>query len=242
MGMIMGKNRDDIIRILKKTGDTVLVAKADIIYAIAPDVLNRFTKEELLEDIKKRPEAYEYYRAGLLKITEISEAGKEGEKVCPHGTFGGRERCMKCRPELMSDSKPSELCTINEQEQCDEENSLDCLPNKSTCVHGKRAKEITSIGIPDELMKRIMSKKIEPIKKPSISSIMDHYDIDRNKKLGKMLWDLDDEKPITTTELGKELLDKLGAKEFLDKVKIGTGSVNDQHEFDGVKKWEKKED
>lgn len=172
MGMIIGKNRNDIIKTLLKLGEVVVLAKAEIIYAFKPEFFPHQTTEETMEEIKKQPEAYEYYRAGLIKITEISEA-KEGEKV---GVCGFDPLSTSGEAEVATPSKPS-------------------------------------IAIPDELMERIMSKKSEPM-----------------------------EKPITTTELGKKLLDKLGAKEFLDKVKIGTGSINDQREFDGVKKWEDKKD
>jgi len=73
MAYIIGKNREDIIKKLKETGDLVLVAKTELIYSL-PHGVNGLKKDELLVDVKKRPETYEYYRAGLIKITEIKEA------------------------------------------------------------------------------------------------------------------------------------------------------------------------
>ena len=44
----------------------------------------------------------------MKRITlALEQIARKGEK-CPHGTFGGSEHCMKCRPELMEGEKSVE--------------------------------------------------------------------------------------------------------------------------------------
>ena len=108
MTYIMGKNREDIIKTLKKTGDTILIAKGEIIYALPPKV-NGLTKDELMREIKMQPKAYEYYRVGLIKITDIKEVEDEKEGVSQF--TGTKENQMTGQS---TDSKSSSIVICDE--------------------------------------------------------------------------------------------------------------------------------
>jgi len=63
--------------------------------------------KEILRELFQRMGDYEDLTVLGYTLLEKLDS-KDGEKECPHGTLGGKEHCMKCRPELMKDSKPSE--------------------------------------------------------------------------------------------------------------------------------------
>ncbi len=108
MTYIMGKNRGDIIKTLKKTGDTILIAKAEIIYAL-PHKVNGLSKDELMREIKMQPKTYEYYRVGLIKITDIKEVEDEKEGVSQF--TGTKENQMTGQS---TDSKSSSIVICDE--------------------------------------------------------------------------------------------------------------------------------
>ena len=137
MTYIMGKNRGDIIKTLKKTGDTILIAKAEIIYAIAPDLLVRSTIKELMREMKMQPKTYEYYRVGLIKITDIKEVEDEKPPSCE---FYNIEYCDPCKSP--NDITKCDLFQIgtqikiekwnpSEQEECSHESHF--ISTKTEC-------------------------------------------------------------------------------------------------------------
>lgn len=71
--LIKAKNKKDIIKTLKKVGETVLIAKAEIMYAFPRDFFPNQTIEEVIDQIKNSPESYKYYKVGSIKIEEIEE-------------------------------------------------------------------------------------------------------------------------------------------------------------------------
>jgi len=66
-------NRQKTIDTLKKMGEIVVVAKAEIIYAYLKDFYPNQTVEEVMDQIKDNPENYNYYKIGNIKITEIRQ-------------------------------------------------------------------------------------------------------------------------------------------------------------------------
>ena len=68
MSYIKAKNKKDLIRILKKTGDDVVCLKCDVIFAFPKGVYKRKNIE-----LKEHPKRFEYYNAGMFgkKIKEL---------------------------------------------------------------------------------------------------------------------------------------------------------------------------
>jgi len=88
---------------------------------------------------------YETHTDPITKV-EISMKKEGGERsVCEEsGTLGAN------KDEILTNSKtPKFLCTLKEQEQCDNEGSMDCLKgnsegerlNSDVCIHGKKELE-----------------------------------------------------------------------------------------------------
>lgn len=73
MPVIKAKNREGIIKKLKKRGEIVVIAKAEVLYAFKSQFFPGSTTEEVMELIKNDPRFYSYYKVGSIKITEIKE-------------------------------------------------------------------------------------------------------------------------------------------------------------------------
>ncbi|KKL22893.1 hypothetical protein LCGC14_2430880 [marine sediment metagenome] len=73
MPIIKAKNREGHIKILKKLGETVIIAKGEVMYAFKKEFFPYQTTEEIMEGIKKDPKSFSYYKVGSIKITEIKE-------------------------------------------------------------------------------------------------------------------------------------------------------------------------
>jgi len=156
MSVIMGINRKEIIKTLKKLGDVVIIAKADVIYAFKKEFFPNQTTEQIMEEIKNNPKGYKYYQVGDIEITEISE--KKGECLLkkPHASAVSVERKLieKCQ------------CPIH---RSDEQERLKLGMTKEEYKKYKEGEnwfsqnEKTPIG--EDLMKRIMSHKSVPMDK-----------------------------------------------------------------------------
>ncbi len=72
MSIIKADNIDKIIKTLQKLGDIVVIAKGEIIYAFKKEWFPYLTKEQIIEDIKKSPKRYDYYKI-TTKIKEVKE-------------------------------------------------------------------------------------------------------------------------------------------------------------------------
>ncbi len=73
MQVIKSKNREELIKTLKKLGETVVIAKGEILYAFKIGFFPNGTPQDVMEKIKDHPETYDYYKVGSIKITEIKE-------------------------------------------------------------------------------------------------------------------------------------------------------------------------
>ncbi len=73
MSIILAKEKKDVIKILKKLGETVVVAKAEVLYSFKKGFFPHQTVEEVMEEIKKQPHSYDYYKVGAIKIIEMEE-------------------------------------------------------------------------------------------------------------------------------------------------------------------------
>ncbi len=73
MPIIRAKNREEIIKALKKLGEIVIIAKGEVMYAFKKEFFPSQTTEQIMAEIKKDPKSYYYYKVGSIKITEMEE-------------------------------------------------------------------------------------------------------------------------------------------------------------------------
>ena len=73
VGILLTNDRKEVIKILKKNNETVMIAKGEVIYAFQKGMFANMTTEQVMEEIKKDPKGYSYYKVGPIKITEIKE-------------------------------------------------------------------------------------------------------------------------------------------------------------------------